>query len=64
MNYPDGLSDRAICHIEGCLWGPGQPHCPRCGKVNYYILGCMGAAARWAKYCNPDAPKPDPARRE
>ena len=35
-----------MCYMEGCI---GNGHCPRCGKVNYALLGYYGAVARWAK---------------
>ena len=44
--YPDDIHDWQICHMEGCL---GNGHCPRCGRVNYALLGFYGAVARWAK---------------
>lgn len=48
MNYPEGLSSEAICIMEGHNWERG-PHCSSCGKVNYYLLGRLGAIARCAK---------------
>ena len=44
--YPDGLSDWAICQIEGCI---GKGNCKRCGEVNYRLLGYYGAIASAAK---------------
>lgn len=44
--YPDGIRGRDLCHIEGCV---GKGNCPRCGKINYHLLGYYGAVARWAK---------------
>ena len=44
--YPDDISGEAVCHIEGCL---GKGPCPRCGAVNYALMGYYGALARWGK---------------
>lgn len=44
--YPDDVGGADICYMEGCV---GRGHCPRCGKVNYQLLGYYGAIARWAK---------------
>src|SRR3990167_6935658 len=44
--YPDDISDWAICQMEGCI---GKGSCPRCGEVNYQLMGYYGAVARWAK---------------
>jgi hypothetical protein len=32
--------------MEGCI---GKGPCPRCGEVNYGLMGWYGAVARWAK---------------
>ncbi len=48
MSYPPGLSNKAICHMEGHNWERG-PHCSSCGKVNFWLLGQMGIAAKRAK---------------
>lgn len=44
--YPDDISGPAICYMEGCT---GIGRCPRCGKINYALMGYYGAIARWAK---------------
>lgn len=44
--YPDDITGRQLCHMEGCR---GTGHCPRCGETNYSLLGYYGAVARWAK---------------
>lgn len=44
--YPEGLSGSDLCYMEGCV---GKGNCPRCGKVNYALMGYFGAIARWAK---------------
>lgn len=44
--YPDDLPLSAYCEIEGCI---GRGPCPRCGKVNYALMGYYGAIARWSK---------------
>lgn len=46
MSYPEDISDSALCHMEGCI---GKGNCPRCGDVNYHLLGWYGAVARWAR---------------
>jgi len=45
-NYPDDISGRDLCYMEGCL---GNGVCSRCGEVNYRLIGYYGAVARWAK---------------
>ena len=47
-NMPDdiGPNDSRLCQIEGCM---GKGPCPRCGEVNYALMGYYGAVARWAK---------------
>ena len=45
-HYPDDISNWVICQMEGC---EGKGNCPRCGEVNYRLLGYYGAVARWAK---------------
>ena len=45
-NYPDGMNGGDLCYCEGCL---GKGICPRCGEINYRLLGFYGAVARWAK---------------
>ena len=47
-NMPDDISenDPRLCQIEGC---EGRGPCPRCGKVNYRLMGYYGAVGRWAK---------------
>jgi len=45
-NYPDDISGRDLCYMEGCL---GNGVCSRCGEVNYRLMGYYGAVARWAK---------------
>jgi len=45
-NYPDDIYGSALCEIEGCM---GNGNCPRCGKVNYHLLGFYGAVGRWAR---------------
>lgn len=44
--YPDGLSGAAFCYMEGCV---GKGRCPRCGEINYALMGWYGAVAMWAK---------------
>lgn len=44
--YPDGLSGRDFCYMEGCI---GKGRCSRCGSINYQLMGYHGALARWAK---------------
>ena len=44
--YPDDIHGAALCQIEGCM---GKGHCPRCGEVNYGLMGYYGARARCAK---------------
>lgn len=44
--YPDGLRPDAYCYMEGCI---GRGRCPRCGDVNYNLMGYYGAVARWAQ---------------
>lgn len=44
--YPDGISGRDLCYMEGCV---GKGNCYRCGEINYHLLGWYGAVARWAK---------------
>ncbi len=44
--YPDDVSGKDICYMEGCI---GNGACPRCGKVNRKLLGYNGAVAKWAK---------------
>lgn len=46
MNYPEGLQPWAYCQMEGCV---GKGRCPRCGEINYHLMGYYGAVARWAK---------------
>lgn len=46
MNYPDDIYGARLCVIEGCF---GNGRCPRCGDVNYALMGYYGARARWAK---------------
>ncbi len=48
-NMPDdiGDNDSRLCQIEGCTGEKGP--CPRCGEVNYRLMGYWGAVARWAK---------------
>lgn len=47
-NMPDDISnnDSRLCQVEGCM---GKGPCPRCGEVNYRLMGYYGAVARWAK---------------
>ncbi len=45
MNYPDGLSESALCRMEGCVSNP----CSRCGETNYAALGYRGALKRWSR---------------
>ena len=47
-NMPDDISanDPRFCQMEGCI---GKGPCPRCGEVNYRLMGFYGAVARWAK---------------
>lgn len=44
--YPDDIQGWQLCLIEGCI---GKGRCPRCGKINYQLMGYYGALARWAK---------------
>ena len=44
--YPDGLTESDICLMDG---HEGDGHCPRCGDVNYRLLGYIGAIASAAK---------------
>ena len=44
--YPEGISAHHLCMMEGCI---GKGHCPRCGDINYHLLGYWGAVATWAK---------------
>ena len=44
--YPDDIHGWHLCHMEGCI---GKGPCPRCGAVNYHLLGYWGAVARNAK---------------
>ena len=44
--YPDDIYGAKLCQIEGCI---GKGPCPRCGEVNYRLMGYYGARARWAK---------------
>ena len=48
-SYPDDTKGWQICIMEG---HSGNGHCPRCGDVNYKLLGYYGARARWAKAWN------------
>ena len=45
-SYPDDTQGWQICIMEG---HGGKGHCPRCGDVNYKLLGYYGALARWGK---------------
>lgn len=47
-NMPEDISDDnpRLCQAEGCI---GRGPCPRCGEVNYALMGYYGAIARWAK---------------
>ena len=45
-NYKDGVGGSDLCHMEGCV---GNGRCPRCGDINYALMGYYGAVARWAK---------------
>lgn len=47
--YPDGINGVDLCYMEGCI---GKGNCPRCGAINYHLLGYYGAIARWAKVWN------------
>ena len=44
--YPEGLSGKDYCYMEGCI---GKGPCPRCGKTNYRLMGWYGAIASAAK---------------
>jgi len=44
--YPDDITGPQLCYIEGCV---GKGNCPRCGEVNYRLLGWYGAVASAAK---------------
>lgn len=44
--YPDDITGPQLCYMEGCI---GKGNCPRCGEINYHLLGWYGAVARWAK---------------
>lgn len=44
--YPDDITGPSLCIIEGCV---GKGRCPRCGEINYHLMGWYGAVARWAK---------------
>ncbi len=44
--YPDDIPLSAYCEMEGCV---GKGNCPRCGTINYHLMGWYGAVARWAK---------------
>jgi len=49
MSYlPDDIGPMhpGLCIMEGCI---GRGNCPRCGEINYRLLGWYGALARWAK---------------
>lgn len=45
-NYPDDISARGLCIIEGCY---GRGRCPRCGEINYALMGWYGYVGRMAK---------------
>lgn len=45
-NYPDGMRPEDYCHTEGCI---GRGRCPRCGSINYGLMGYYGAVTRWAR---------------
>ena len=45
-NYKDGVGGADYCIMEGCI---GRGPCPRCGTINYALMGYYGAVARWAK---------------
>ena len=38
MNYPEGLSSRDFCHMEGHAWGHGGT-CHRCGAQLRCLCG-------------------------
>lgn len=44
--YPDNIMHSDLCYMEGCI---GRGRCPRCGSINYALMGYYGAVARWAK---------------
>ena len=44
--YPDDITGPQVCYMEGCV---GRGPCPRCGEVNYRLMGYYGAVAKWAK---------------
>ena len=46
MVYPEGLHPSAFCYMEGCI---GNGRCPRCGNIDYALMGYFGAIALWAK---------------
>ena len=43
--YANDASRAAACYT-GCI---GRGQCPRCGGINYRLMGYYGAIARWAK---------------
>lgn len=45
-NVPDGLPESAFCQMEGCI---GRGRCPRCGDINYHLMGFYGAVATAAR---------------
>lgn len=44
--YPDDISGRDVCYMEGCR---GRGPCPDCGETNYHLMGYYGALARWSR---------------
>lgn len=44
--YKDGVGGADYCFIEGCI---GRGRCPRCGEINYGLMGYYGAIASAAK---------------
>jgi hypothetical protein len=44
--YPDDITGPQVCYIEGHI---GKGRYPRCGAINYVLMGYYGAIARWAK---------------
>ncbi len=44
--YPDGMLPHQYCHVEGCI---GKGNCPRCGEIDYTLMGMYGVIAKCAK---------------
>lgn len=48
MGYPDDLTGRQLCHMEGCMYPEGKATCSRCYKVNRPLAGWIGWVTRKA----------------